>query len=290
MTTEVREAPRFDAAAYKATTREQWQAAAQAWSDWGGFLRDWLGGATELMLDLAGVAEGSRVLDVAAGAGDQSIQAAERVGPRGEVLATDISEAILAKARENAARAGLSNIRTQVADGEDLRVAHASFDAAISRLGLIYFPDLPRALSGMREALKPGGSIGAIVYSTPDRNEFFSIPVSVIRRRAALPAPLPGQPGPFSLGSDGIIEARLREAGFRDIVVKKVDAPLRMKDAAECLRFEKESFGALHQMAAKLDDTGKAAAWDEILRSLERFAGPGGFVGPCELLVAAAKR
>ena len=290
MTTEVREAPRFDAAAYKATTREQWQAAAQAWSDWGGFLRDWLGGATELMLDLAGVAEGSRVLDVAAGAGDQSIQAAERVGPRGEVLATDISEAILAKARENAARAGLSNIRTQVADGEDLRVAHASFDAAISRLGLIYFPDLACALSGMREALKPGGSIGAIVYSTPDRNEFFSIPVSVIRRRAALPAPLPGQPGPFSLGSDGIIEARLREAGFRDIVVKKVDAPLRMKDAAECLRFEKESFGALHQMAAKLDDTGKAAAWDEILRSLERFAGPGGFVGPCELLVAAAKR
>ena len=290
MTTEVREAPRFDAAAYKATTREQWQAAAQAWSDWGGFLRDWLGGATELMLDLAGVAEGSRVLDVAAGAGDQSIQAAERVGPRGEVLATDISEAILAKARENAARAGLSNIRTQVADGEDLRVARASFDAAISRLGLIYFPDLPRALSGMREALKPGGSIGAIVYSTPDRNEFFSIPVSVIRRRAALPAPLPGQPGPFSLGSDGIIEARLREAGFRDIVVKKVDAPLRMKDAAECLRFEKESFGALHQMAAKLDDPGKAAAWDEILRSLERFAVPGGFVGPCELLVAAAKR
>ena len=290
MTTEVREAPRFDAAAYKATTREQWQAAAQAWSDWGGFLRDWLGGATELMLDLAGVAEGSRVLDVAAGAGDQSIQAAERVGPRGEVLATDISAAILAKARENAARAGLSNIRTQVADGEDLRVAHASFDAAISRLGLIYFPDLARALSGMREALKPGGSIGAIVYSTPDRNEFFSIPVSVIRRRAALPAPLPGQPGPFSLGSDGIIEARLREAGFRDIVVKKVDAPLRMKDAAECLRFEKESFGALHQMAAKLDDPGKAAAWDEILRSLERFAVPGGFVGPCELLVAAAKR
>ena len=290
MTTEVREAPRFDAAAYKATTREQWQAAAQSWSDWGGFLRDWLGGATELMLDLAGVAEGSRVLDVAAGAGDQSIQAAERVGPRGEVLATDISEAILAKARENAARAGLSNIRTQVADGEDLRVAHASFDAAISRLGLIYFPDLARALSGMREALKPGGSIGAIVYSTPDRNEFFSIPVSVIRRRAALPAPLAGQPGPFSLGADGTIEARLREAGFRDIVVKKFDAPLRMKDAAECLRFEKESFGALHQMAAKLDDSGKAAAWDEILRSLERFAGPDGFVGPCELLVAAAKR
>ena len=290
MTTEIREAPRFDAAAYKATTREQWQSAAQAWSDWGTFLRDWLGEATELMLDLAGVSEGARVLDVAAGAGDQSIHAAQRVGPRGEVLATDISPAILDKARENAIRAGLANVRTQVADGEDLRVPSASFDAAISRLGLIYFPDLARALRGMREATKPGGSIAAIVYSTPDRNEFFSIPVSIIRRRAALPAPLPGQPGPFSLGGEGVLEARLREAGFADIVVKRVNAPLRMKSAAECVRFEKESFGALHQMAAKLDESGKAAAWDEILQSLERFEGPDGFEGPCELLVASARR
>ncbi len=290
MTTEIREAPRFDAAAYKETTRAQWQAAAQAWSDWGTFLHEWLGKATELMLDLAGAKEGSRILDVAAGAGEQSMQAARRVGQRGEVLATDISAAILDRARDNAARAGLTNIRTHVADGEDLRVPPASFDIAISRLGLIYFPDLARALHGMREATKPGGSIAAIVYSTPDRNEFFSAPVSIIRRRAALPAPMPGQPGPFSLGADGVLEARLRDAGFRDIIVKRVNAPLRMKSAAECVRFEKESFGALHQMAAKLDDAGKAAAWDEILHSLERFEGANGFEGPCELLVAAARR
>ncbi|HEY2630532.1 MAG TPA: class I SAM-dependent methyltransferase [Usitatibacter sp.] len=290
MTTEIREAPRFDAVAYKETTRTQWQSAAQAWSDWGPFLREWLGDATEQMLDLAGVTEGSHVLDVAAGAGDQSIHAAQRVGPRGDVLATDISAAILDRARENAQRAGITNVRTHVADGEDLRVPPGSFDVAISRLGLIYFPDLAAALRGMREAIKPGGTIAAIVYSTPDRNEFFSIPVSIIRRRAALPAPLPGQPGPFSLGADGVLEARLRDAGFRDIVVKRVNAPLRMKSAAECVRFEKESFGALHQMAAKLDDGGKAAAWDEILQSLQRFEGPKGFEGPCELLVAAARR
>jgi SAM-dependent methyltransferase len=290
MTTETREAPRFDAVAYKETTRAQWQTAAQAWSDWGTFLREWLGEATTLMLDLAGAKEGSRILDVAAGAGEQSIHAAGRVGSSGEVLATDISPAILEKARENAARAGFANVRTQVLDGEDLRISPGSFDVAMSRLGLIYFPDLGRALHGMREALKPGGSIAAIVYSTPDRNEFFSVPVSIIRRRAALPAPLPGQPGPFSLGADGVLAARLRDAGFRDIVVKRVNAPLRMKSAAECVRFERESFGALHQMAAKLDDAGKAAAWDEILHSLERFQGPNGFEGPCELLVAAAKR
>ena len=81
----------FDAVKYKETTREQWQAAARAWNDWGPLLRDWLGPATDIMLDMAAIGPGHRVLDVAAGAGDQTLQAAERVGPSGHVLATDIS-------------------------------------------------------------------------------------------------------------------------------------------------------------------------------------------------------
>ena len=76
----------------------------------------------------------------------------------------------------------------------------------ISRVGLIYFPDRQAALAGMRRALKSGGRVAAIVYSTADRNGFFSIPVGIIRRRANLPPPLPGQPGPFSLGAPGVLE------------------------------------------------------------------------------------
>ena len=71
----------FDPVKYKETTREQWQAAARAWNDWGSSLRTWLGPATEIMLDMANIGHGDRVLDVAAGAGDQTLQAAERVGP-----------------------------------------------------------------------------------------------------------------------------------------------------------------------------------------------------------------
>ena len=78
--------PQFDAKAYKVTTHNQWQEAAKAWNDWGSLLRTWLGPATDAMLDMAGVSVGSRVLDVAAGAGDQSLSAAERVGPSGFVL------------------------------------------------------------------------------------------------------------------------------------------------------------------------------------------------------------
>ena len=81
----------FDPVAYKQTTTQQWQEAAAAWHRWGPTLEEWLGEATELMLDLARIREGSRLLDVAAGAGGQTLAAARRVGSSGSVLATDIS-------------------------------------------------------------------------------------------------------------------------------------------------------------------------------------------------------
>jgi ubiquinone/menaquinone biosynthesis C-methylase UbiE len=280
----------FDAEAYKETTRQQWQEAAPAWDRWGPVLEEWLGEATESMLDLARIEAGSRVLDVAAGAGGQTLEAARRAGPDGAVLATDISSKILEHAQQNARAAGLANVATRTMDGEQLDVADGSFDAVISRLGLIYFPDRRRSLGEIRRALRGGGRISAIVYSTPERNRFFSIPVGVIRRVAGLPAPAPGLPGPFSLGQPGALEQELEAAGFEDVEVRALDAPLRFASAAECLRFERESFGALHAMLAGVDEEARDAAWDEIEQELRQFEGPDGFVGPCELLVGAATR
>ncbi len=276
----------FDPVRYKETTREQWQAAADAWHHWGPTLSDWLGPATERMLDLAAVTTGSRVLDVAAGAGEQTLRAARRVGPSGYVLATDIAPNILQFVVESTRDAGLTNVETRVMDGENLELEDASFHAVISRVGLIYFPDQQKALTGMRRVLRPGGKISAIVYSTPENNRFFSIPVSIIRRRAQLPPPLPGQPGPFSLGSPGVLEEAFRKAGFHDIRTEVVAAPLRLPSAAECVRFERESFGALHQMMAGLSEAERQATWDEIEQELRAFESTDGFAGPCELVVA----
>ena len=280
----------FDPVQYKHTTRQQWEDAAEAWHRWGPTLEAWLGDATEQMLDAAGITEGSRVLDVAAGAGGQSLAAAARVGDTGRVLATDISPTILTYAAKAAADAGYSNLETQTVDGEELDVDEGSFDAVISRVGLIYFPDQQRALAGMRRALRPGGRLSTIVYSTPDRNQFFSIPVGIIRRRAELPPPLPGQPGPFSLGAPGVIEAAFTEAGFSDVTVTTVSAPVRMTRAGECVQFERESFGALHQMLSGLSEAQRLAAWIEIERELEQFETVDGFEGPCELLVASGAK
>ena len=239
------------------------------------------------MLDMAGVARTARVLDVAAGAGGQTLAAARRVGPDGHVLATDISSNILAFAERSAREAGLRNVETRVLDGEQLDVPPGAFDAVISRVGFIYFPDQHAAFVGMRRALRPGGRLAGIVYSTPEANGFFSIPVSIIRRRAQLPAPAQGQPGPFSLGAPGVIEAALERAGFTDVEARRVAAPLRLPSTAEFVRFARESFGALHQMLAGLSEAEREEAWSEIERELSPYETADGFEGPCELLVAA---
>jgi ubiquinone/menaquinone biosynthesis C-methylase UbiE len=278
---------KFDPDKFKETTCEQWQTAAQSWHRWGPVLDQWLGPATEVMLDSAGIVEGSRVLDVAAGAGGQTLKAAQRIGPKGYILATDISSNILDFCKHSAREAGLNNVETQVLDGEKLlELPENTFDAAISRVGLIYFPDKQKALKGQLNILKPGGKIGAMVYSTPEKNEFFSIPVSIIRRRAKLPPPLPGQPGPFSLGVQGALEIALEKSGFRDITIQYISAPLCLSSASECVQFEKESFGALHQMLSGLNDGEQEETWQEIEEALTRFENTNGFEGPCELIVA----
>lgn len=277
----------FDPIQYKTTTRQQWEDAAEAWHRWGPVLEEWLGVATTRMLDAARVGPGTRVLDVAAGAGGQSVAAARRGA---HVVATDISPAILTYAEKQAADQGFA-LETVEADGERLgnRVG-GGYDAVVSRLGLIYLPDQRTAVSGFRDVLADGGRVSVVVYSTPDRNDFFAAPVSVIRARAGLRAPAPGLPGPFSLGSPGVLEDLLTQAGFHDVTVETLDAPLRLASAGECLRFERESFGALHQMLAGVPAEEREDVWDEVHQVLRQYHADDGFVGPCELLIGSGVR
>jgi ubiquinone/menaquinone biosynthesis C-methylase UbiE len=193
---------------FKETTREQWERVAEAWHRWGPTLQDWLGPVTEAMLELTHIRPGDRVLDVAAGAGEPALSAAARVGPTGFVLATDLSPNLLGFAAQLARERGLgpSHFETRIMDGEHLVLADASFDVALSRLGLVYFPDRLGALRELQRVLKPGGRVAIASFTTPESNRFFSIPIGIIRRRAQLPPPPPGLPGPFSLGQQEVMQ------------------------------------------------------------------------------------
>ena len=146
---------------------------------------------TERMLDLAGVGSGHRVLDVAAGTGEQTLMAARRVGSHGFVLATDIADRMLAYLDEAARNEGLANLQTRLMDARLLELEPESFDAAICRLALMLIPEREKALAGIQRALKPGARFAAIVLSTAEKLPHISESSAIARRHAGLPpAPL----------------------------------------------------------------------------------------------------
>jgi SAM-dependent methyltransferase len=282
--------PSFDATKYKNAQREQWNKDAAAWRRWNPTLDDWYGEVTRQMLDLARIQPGQRVLDIAAGAGEPAVSAAERVGPGGYVLATDISEGIVELALQVARERGFKQIETRAMDGEKLDLPDASFDAVLCRLGLMYMPHPVTALGEWRRALRAGGRVAVVVFSTPDRNGWGAPAISIIRRRAQLPPPVPGQPGPFSLGGSGVLEGVFRQAGFATPEVRAVPVPLRMTTTADYIRFAREAFGAFNAMMAHLPPQERESVWKEVEDSMRSFESPGGFEVPGECLVGAATK
>ena len=281
----------FDAETFKAATREQWDKHSKGWNDHSAQIGQWLRESTDAMLAMAEIAPGAHVLDVAAGAGDQTLDIAKRVGPAGSVLATDLSPAILAFAREKARRAGCGNVETQAADGENLNVPDAGFDAAICRLGLMFFPDPGRGLREMFRALKPGGRACTMVFSTPDKNPCVSILISTALKRAGLPPRDPYQPGGLlSLGKPGLIDELFRQAGFSRVATTKVMAPFRLSSVKNYLDFIRTSASPILQILGRLDETARNAAWADIEGKLSAFNTPGGWEGPNELLLTVGRR
>jgi SAM-dependent methyltransferase len=218
-----------DTKAFKIAVREQWDRSAEGWNDHTSEIRAWLRQASDAMLDMAGIVPGASVLDVAAGAGDQTLDIAQRIGPQGRVLATDLSTGILALAQKNDRQAGFHNVQTHAADGEDLQVEPTSFDAVVCRLGLMFFPDPLQGLHGMRRALRPGGRICTMVFSRPESNPCIGILMSTALRYAGLPARDPFQPGSLlSLGKPGLTDELFRAAGFQNVATTALDAPFRL--------------------------------------------------------------
>jgi len=277
--------------AVKDAMREQWNQQAKGWSDSSVIIRPWLRQATQAMLGMAGISEGANVLDVAAGAGDQTLDILERVGSGGAVLATDLSPDVLRFAAQRAADAGYRNIETLVSDGENLQVDDARFDAAVCRLGLMFFGDPLRGLREMLRAVKPGGGVCTMVFSTPQTNPCVAILMSTVLKHAGLPPRDPYQPGGLlSLGKPGLIDELFQQAGFSQIATTKMAAPFRLPGVQNYLDFIRSSAAPIIGILEKLEAPKRQAAWAEIEDKLKRFDIDAGWEGPNELLLTAARR
>lgn len=279
-------APGFDAATFKSSIRAQWDACASGWDRHTAEIRQWLRGPTDAMIAMAGIDEGDHVLDVAAGSGDQTLDILQRVGARGSVLATDLSEGILQLARLNVARAGYTNISFRQADGEALNLEPASFDAAVSRLGLMFFPDPEAGLRQMRSALKPGGRACVMVFGAPEANPCVAITMATALKHAGLPPRDPFAPGGLlSLGKPGLLEHLFIAAGFSKVATTKVTAPFSLPSVDNYLAFLAASAGPILQILSRLEAASRSAAWADIRERLDAFSTADGWSGPNELLL-----
>jgi len=256
---------------------------AEQWSRSQARRHEVIGPATEMMLDLANLQTGNRVLDAAAGTGEQTLLAARRVGPTGCVLAADLSPSMLNVAAEAVRKAGLTNVETRVMDAENLELAANSFDAAICRLGLMLFSNPPKALRGIHKALKPGGKIAALVFSTAEKNPFQGIPLMVVRRLGAVVLPM------FTLGEPRVLKDVFREGGFTEFTVQAVTVQRRFPSTSDVIRTLKEVL-FLREPMAKLRDADREQAWTEIEQQLRRFEAPNGLELTGEFLIGVGSK
>ena len=147
------------------------------------------------------------------------------------------------------------------------------------------FSDVHQGLSEMHRVLKPGGRASVVVFTTLERNPLFAIPLSVICKAVQPPPPAPGQPGLFSLGERGVLEAAFSIAGFREVETHILSIPMRLSSATECVRLERDSFIVLHQMMSSLGDSERQEVWKEIEQELRQFESSAGFSIPAEVIV-----
>lgn len=284
----VDEAPEDEAP--ESDVRNTWELAASGWAKWEHVFATSLSETTEALMDMADLRQGMRVLDVACGAGSQSIQAAKRVGPGGSVVASDISAAMLEHVRQNATHAGLRNIETLECAAQDLAEQQGGFDASICRMGLMLFPSPGKALEAVRRVLKPSGRFAALVFTTPASNPFMAQPMAILLRHAGKSPPAPGQPGIFALGGEGVLERLMNDSGFGDVKTETVRAPLVLPSASDAVQMMQEAAGAYRAVVADLSEEARSRAWSEVHEYLTQFESTDRFETELEFFIGSGAR
>ncbi len=284
------EAKALDPAEFRQGQRQQWNSAASGWRKWSELIDSSASGVSERLVALAGVESGSRVLDVAAGYGEPSLTAARRAGAEGRVVATDISAEMIAFGRERAAAAGIDNIEFVESDASSLDFEEHSFDAALSRFGIIFDPDGEGSAGRVRGFLKPGGRMAIASWGSPERVPFLAIPMRTAMQRLGVAPPPPGTPGPLSRPTPEALGGLLEGGGFSDVEVEETEVTFEFDSAEDITTFIKEIAPPISAMIAPHPPEVQAETWDAITEATREVADADGRVPFTNLVLLATGR
>jgi SAM-dependent methyltransferase len=282
------ESKTIDAAAFRDGQQQQWDKASTAWKKYSDFIDENAKHISERLVELAGVTAGSRVVDVAAGYGEPSLTAARVAGPEGKVVATDISAGMLAYGRERAAAEGLDNIEFVQSDAISLDFPAGSFDAAVSRWGIIFEPDGEGAAARVRSFLAPGCRMAISSWGPPDRAPFLGVPVGTAMQRLEIPPPPPGTPGPLSRPTPEAIGGLLEGGGFSNVEVEEAEVSFAFDSAEEFTTFVREIAPPITAMMADRPQEVQDETWAAITAAVAERAADDGSVEFKNLVLIAS--
>jgi enediyne biosynthesis protein CalE5 len=266
----------FDPVRYKAGQRWEWDTAVPRLKDWGQFIMQQLQPVSERMMELAAIQPGQRVLDVATGGGEPAITAAQRVGPSGHVIASDLSPQMVALGRERVAELGLHNIDVREMDAETPDLPENSFEIVLCRFGLMFRPNLQVALQRLHQLLVPGGRLVAAVWGPPQKVPFIRWPIEVAIRILQVPAPPPEMPGPFSLADPHRLEQLLTQAGFTAVQTEPMQLTLEWASVDDYIRFQQAILTGFNALLAKFPTEQQAEVWRAIAEVAAQSTTPDG--------------
>ena len=280
----------MDAEAYRAESRERWEAAAAGWGqERAAFQRDTVA-VSQWMLDAAHLQPGHTVLELAAGPADLGLMAAELVAPDGRAIITDGAEAMLEVARARAEELGATNVEIRQMEAEWIDLAAASVDAVLCRWGYMLLADPEAALRETRRVLRPGGRVALAAWAGPEENPWFAVMGRVFIERGLMAPEPPDMPGPLAFGRrPGQIEELLDAAGFDDIEADTVDFAFRAASLDEFWEQSIRRSGRFSAIVARLEPAEHYRLRDAVDAAFGPYADEGGAVEvPARALVAAA--
>lgn len=258
---------------FRDAQHRNWDSAAAGWNEWREFNDRADAHISQRLVELADVQPGGRVLDVAAGYGEPALTAARQAGPDGHVVATDISAEMNAFGRERAAAAGLSNVEFLESAAVDLDFPGASFDAAVSRWGIIFEPDAEAAAQRIRGFLKPGARMAISSWGEPDDVPFLSIPMRTMMARFDLPPLSSGTPGPLSRPTPEALGALLEGGGFKNVAVERAEVLFECESAERFTAYVRAIAAPIRAMIEQHGGDAQEEAWDAITDAVRAATG-----------------
>jgi ubiquinone/menaquinone biosynthesis C-methylase UbiE len=270
--------------------RQDWNRVAGGWEKWDRFFDEQMAFLNHRLVADGRLRAEMRVLDLGSGTGYPALLGAQTVRPSGSVIGLDLAEQMLLVARRKAAALGLTNVTFRTGDVTALPFETNSFDAVTSRFCLMFLPEIPKAAAEVLRVLKPGGWVAAAVWSTPDKNPYLMIPITVIKQFLDLPQPDPTAPGIFRLAKPGDLAGMLQQAGFTNLCEEEFIADVRFPSGEEYYASLMDIAAPIQNLFAKLSDQQKAAARGRIVASVDQYRSADGFALPIAVRMVAARK